>query len=192
MVRTYESLIRELAVYPSGQSTRGRAAKKRVRFLTNNPLPRVVYTTYFNSIKQFRTNRCHTFEKLGCFIQSQFSAALSRLFHRAMANNLRLEAPSIKSPHPLTSTSTPLCALRSCNSPFSGYITSAVGANTTSGLSGASLSFPSSPPPDDDVDEEAKVGRQASFSDMPSPRSAGGKELDEGRRVLRRERSRSS
>lgn len=118
-----------------------------------------MYRTYFDSIKQFRTNRCHTFEKLGCSIQSQFPAALSRLFHRAMANNLRLEAPSIKSPHPLTSTSTPLCALRSCNSPFSGYITSAVGANTTSGLSGASLSFPSSPPPDDDVDEEAKVGR---------------------------------
>lgn len=73
--------------------------------------------TYFNSVKQFCTNRCHTFEKLGCPCKKSIP---SPALYRAMAKNSRLEAPSIKSPHPLTSTSTPLCALRSCNSPFSG------------------------------------------------------------------------
>jgi hypothetical protein len=48
--------------------------------------------------------------------------------------DLRLEAPSITSPQPFTSTSTPFFRLRSCKFPLRGYITSSLGLKITSGL----------------------------------------------------------
>jgi hypothetical protein len=49
--------------------------------------------------------------------------------------DLRLEAPSITSPQPFTSTSTPFFWLRSCKFPRRGYITSSLGLKITNGLS---------------------------------------------------------
>jgi hypothetical protein len=49
--------------------------------------------------------------------------------------DLRLEAPSITSPQPFTSTSTPFFWLRSCKFPLRGYITSSLGLKITNGLS---------------------------------------------------------
>lgn len=126
------------------------------------------------------------------------------------------------SPHPFTSTSTPLFLPRSCNSPLRGYITSGGGANTTKFPTGPSVdttgkrSFSDTPSPrtelllvrkeelgdDDDDDvvvvvvvvvkEDGAGGRTESFSDIPSPRIPEEPEEEVGRRVRSRSRSRSS
>jgi len=73
------------------------------------------------------------------------------------------------SPQPFTSTVTPLCLSRFCNSPLRGYITSGLGAKTTSGDE-------VSPRWESDSDEgrgsgEGGGGRRQSFSDTPRPRT---------------------
>jgi hypothetical protein len=55
-------------------------------------------------------------------------------YRRAEQRDLRREAPSITSPQPFTSTSTPFFWLRSCKFPLRGYITSSLGLKITSGL----------------------------------------------------------
>ena len=53
---------------------------------------------------------------------------------RGRGGDLRREAPSITSPQPFTSTSTPLFWLKSCKFPLRGYITSSLGLKITNGL----------------------------------------------------------
>lgn len=70
--QTYESLIKELAVCLSDQSTRDRAAKSSKQ---SDKSSSVKCITYFDSIEQLCTNGCHTFEKLGCPIQVSSQAS---------------------------------------------------------------------------------------------------------------------
>jgi hypothetical protein len=70
----------------------------------------------------------------------------SNKLKREGKRDIRLEAPSITSPHPFTSTSTPLFWLKSCKFPRRGYMTSSLGLKITSGFSsipgeGAELEF---------------------------------------------------
>lgn len=67
------------------------------------------------------------------------------------------------SPQPFSSTLTPLCLAISCNSPFKGYMTSGLGANTTSGLSPVVKAFA----------RELDKARTESDSETPKPRTGG-------------------
>lgn len=170
--------------------------------------------TYLDSVEQLRTDRRDPLEELSYLDQLQILVNISTLqLERPLTDfesprtkaDSRLEAPSITSPQPFTSTSTPLLRPRSCKSPLRGYITSGPGAKTTkdprpcgpagvdADAEGREPSFSDTPSPrilSAYEEEDDPAGRRPSLSDTPSPRRE--EEGLGGRRVRRRSRSRSS
>lgn len=145
-----------LVGYPSDQSRRDPAAAHQL-------VPIILSAeAHLYSIKKLCADRCHALEELRCVFST------STHIQRDAEFGARLEAPSMTFPQPLTLTVTPLCAPKSCKSPFKGYMTSGAGANTINGLSLREgirtpwLPLPLLPSPADE-------GLVASLSEIPRP-----------------------
>lgn len=99
-------------------------------------------TAYFDSIEQFGADCGYAFEELSYFVRiSSIISLFGMAIGKQKEGDIRLEAPSITSPHPFTSTSTPLFWLRSCRLPRRGYMTSSAGLKITNGLSSSSCAL---------------------------------------------------